>query len=92
MRKFVPGSGMDIKGDQVDARDYRVSFDKIHQVMGFKPRFTVDDGIREIADALASGRIRNPFADVYHNYRHLKQHTRTHPVTTVGRVPATAAS
>jgi lipopolysaccharide/colanic/teichoic acid biosynthesis glycosyltransferase/nucleoside-diphosphate-sugar epimerase len=92
VRKFVPGSGMDIKGDQVDARDYRVSFDKIHQVMGFKPRFTVDDGIREIADALASGRIRNPFADVYHNYRHLKQHTRTHPVTTVGRVPATAAS
>jgi hypothetical protein len=83
---------MEIKGEQVDARDYRVSFDKIHQVMGFKPRFTVDDGIREIAEALASGRIRNPFADVYNNYRHLKQHARTNPVPTAGRVPATAAS
>jgi lipopolysaccharide/colanic/teichoic acid biosynthesis glycosyltransferase/nucleoside-diphosphate-sugar epimerase len=92
VRKILPNAGMEIKTDQADARDYRVSFDKIHQVMGFKPRFTVDDGIREIADALASGRIRNPFADVYHNYRHLKQHTRTHSVPTAGRVPAAAAS
>jgi nucleoside-diphosphate-sugar epimerase len=92
VRKFLPNSGLEIKGDQVDARDYRVSFDKIHQVMGFKPRFRVEDGIREIADALASGRIRNPFADVYHNYRHLKQRTHTQAVPTVGRVAATATS
>jgi hypothetical protein len=89
---LLPNAGLEIKSDQVDARDYRVSFDKIHQVMGFKPRFTVADGIREIADALASERIRNPFADVYHNYRHLKQHTRTHSVPAAGRVPAAAAS
>jgi nucleoside-diphosphate-sugar epimerase len=91
VRKVLPNARIEIKGDQADARDYRVSFDKIHQVMGFKPRFTVLDGIREIADALAGGQIRDPFADIYHNFRHLKQ-TRTHSVPTAGRVPAAAAS
>ena len=90
VRKILPDARIEIKGDQVDARDYRVSFDKIHQVMGFKPRFGVLDGIREIADVLASGQIRDPFADIYNNFRHLKQ-TRTHSAQT-GRVPAAAAS
>jgi hypothetical protein len=70
-----------------------VSFDKIRQVLGFQPRFTVEDGVREIAAALAAGTIRDPFADVYHNYKHLKQSmTRAPEPDTSRRVPATAAA
>ena len=45
-------------------------------MLGWEPRFTVEDGIREIAEALRTGRVADPLADVYHNYRHLKLHAR----------------
>ena len=83
---------IEIKTEQGDRRDYRVAFDKIHQVLGYRPRFTVADGIREIAEALASGRIRDPFADVYHNYRWLKQHAHAPADGAARRVPATVAA
>jgi nucleoside-diphosphate-sugar epimerase/lipopolysaccharide/colanic/teichoic acid biosynthesis glycosyltransferase len=92
VRPHVPSAEIEIKTEQGDRRDYRVAFDKIHQVLGFKPRFSVEDGIREIADALTSGRIRDPFADVYHNYRYLKQVTRVPTPETSRRVAATVAA
>jgi nucleoside-diphosphate-sugar epimerase len=93
VQRHVPTAEIDIKTEQGDRRDYRVSFDKIRQVLGFQPRFTVEDGIREIAGALAAGTIRDPFADVYHNYKHLKQAmTRAPQPETARRVPATAAA
>jgi nucleoside-diphosphate-sugar epimerase len=93
VKRRVPASEIEIKTEQGDRRDYRVSFDKIRQVLGFQTRFTVEDGIREIADALAAGRIRDPFADIYHNYRHLKQQqARAHTPETIRRVPAAAAA
>jgi nucleoside-diphosphate-sugar epimerase len=53
-----------------DARNYRVSFDKIHERLGFEPRHTVPGSIERLVDAIASGM----FADVedrslaYRNY------------------------
>jgi lipopolysaccharide/colanic/teichoic acid biosynthesis glycosyltransferase/nucleoside-diphosphate-sugar epimerase len=92
VRRHVPEAEMEIKTEQGDRRDYRVAFDKIRQVLGFQPRFTVEDGIREIADALAAGRIENPFDDVYHNYRHLKLHARPPALQTARRGPAAVAA
>jgi nucleoside-diphosphate-sugar epimerase len=92
VRRHVPSAEIEIKTEQGDRRDYRVAFDKIHQVLGYRPRFTVADGIREIAEALASGRIRDPFADVYHNYRWLKQHAHAPAEGAARRVPATVAA
>ena len=40
-----------------DTRNYRVSFDKIRQQLGFKPEHTPQDGAREIYDALRSGKL-----------------------------------
>jgi nucleoside-diphosphate-sugar epimerase len=42
-----------------DNRNYRVRFDKIHNVLGFRPHYTVRDGVREIIDAFASGAIQD---------------------------------
>lgn len=51
--------GNDIKIDRVekdeDPRDYRVSFDKIQRELDFRITRTVDDGIKEILDALKQG-------------------------------------
>jgi nucleoside-diphosphate-sugar epimerase/lipopolysaccharide/colanic/teichoic acid biosynthesis glycosyltransferase len=92
VQRHLPKAALEIKGDVTDPRDYRVSFDKIRSVLGFQPRFTVEDGIREIAEALQSGRIAEPLADVYHNYRYLRLHARTSGRERTDRVPAWAAT
>jgi len=43
----------------LDTRSYRVSFDKIKKVLGFRPKYTVKDGAREIYNALRNGDL-NP--------------------------------
>jgi nucleoside-diphosphate-sugar epimerase len=50
-----------------DPRDYRVSFAKVHAVLGYEPRRTVQDGIDEVHRLLRSGAIADPRADVYRN-------------------------
>ena len=50
-----------------DARDITVSFEKIHRELGFKALLTVDDGVREIVNALRLGLIREPQHERYRN-------------------------
>jgi nucleoside-diphosphate-sugar epimerase len=50
-----------------DPRDYKVSFDKIRQRLGFETLMTVPDGISEIISALDEGRFGDPFASHYRN-------------------------
>jgi len=76
VKKRVPKAKLEIKADATDRRDYRVSFDKIQYVLGFQPRFTVEDGISEIVGALDGGLIVDPTAEIYHNYRYLERHAQ----------------
>jgi nucleoside-diphosphate-sugar epimerase len=50
-----------------DPRDYKVSFDKIARVLGFRPAMTVPDGVAEIVAALDAGRFRDPFHGRHRN-------------------------
>jgi nucleoside-diphosphate-sugar epimerase len=50
-----------------DPRDYKVSFDKIRERLGFETLMTVPDGIAEVIAALDEGRFGDPFASVYRN-------------------------
>ncbi len=43
-----------------DMRDIRVSFDKIERVLGYKADVTVEDGIRELSEAILSGFLFDP--------------------------------
>jgi len=56
-----------------DMRDISVSFEKIKQQLGFNPQFTVDDGIREVLQALRLGLIRNPQDQHYRNAQFIVQ-------------------
>jgi nucleoside-diphosphate-sugar epimerase len=49
-----------------DPRDYRVSFERI-AALGFTPRMRLRDGIREVAEAIATGLIADPYAARYRN-------------------------
>lgn len=76
VKRQVPKARMEVIANVTDRRDYRVAFDKIRYILGFQPRFTVEGGISEIVEALGSGLIADPTADIYHNYRHLEKHVR----------------
>jgi nucleoside-diphosphate-sugar epimerase len=50
-----------------DPRDYRVSFEKIRDALGFEPAHRVPDGIDEVLAALGEGRFGDPFHARYSN-------------------------
>jgi nucleoside-diphosphate-sugar epimerase len=50
-----------------DPRDYKVSFARIRDVLGFGPQATVPDGIAETISALSRGEFNDPFAALYRN-------------------------
>jgi nucleoside-diphosphate-sugar epimerase len=64
----LPGRGnvSYVRRDE-DPRDYKVSFDKIRERLGFETTMTVPDGIAEVAAALDDGRFADPFDRRYRN-------------------------
>jgi nucleoside-diphosphate-sugar epimerase len=50
-----------------DMRDITVSFEKIERELGFKAIVTVEEGVREVVNALRLGLIREPQHERYRN-------------------------
>jgi nucleoside-diphosphate-sugar epimerase len=50
-----------------DPRDYKVSFDKVREVLGFETLMTVPDGIGEILEGLDDEAFGDPFSPSYRN-------------------------
>lgn len=56
-----------------DMRDITVSFEKIRRELGYKTTLTVDDGVREVVNALRLGLIREPQHERYRNAQFIVQ-------------------
>lgn len=56
-----------------DKRSYRVSFNKIREVLNFKPQYTPREGAKEVFDALKEGRLNSddPRTITVKWYKHL---------------------
>jgi nucleoside-diphosphate-sugar epimerase len=68
---------LDVVPDDSDARNYNVSFEKIGRRLAFEPQFTPADGVREIYEALKSGRIDTGIKTVTVRwYQHLMEAKR----------------
>lgn len=65
--KFLPEARIKYVEKQEDPRDYRVNFDKIHQVLGFEISKTVPNGIEQILQVVKDGFIVNPDDGRYKN-------------------------
>ena len=57
-----------------DNRSYHVNSDKVKRVLGFAPKFTLEDAIRSLADAFKAGKIPDPFTNpLYSNIRRMQE-------------------
>jgi nucleoside-diphosphate-sugar epimerase len=48
---------VEIAPDDIDKRNYKISFEKLRTDLGFAPTITIPEGIREIYDAMKAGRV-----------------------------------
>jgi nucleoside-diphosphate-sugar epimerase len=55
-----------------DNRSYHVSSAKMRHVLGFVPRFTIEDAVSDLCAAFADGRVSAMNDDVYHNIRRMQ--------------------
>ncbi|GAB4152618.1 MAG: NAD(P)-dependent oxidoreductase [Roseiflexaceae bacterium] len=71
----VPGTIVEYKNLTFggDMRDITVSFAKIRTILGFEPRISVPDGIREVRDALSDRLIMDALDSRYRNAQFIVQ-------------------
>src|SRR5436190_12717765 len=67
LQQRLPDARVRYVHKEEDPRDYRVAFEKIDLALGYRPRYTVADGIDEMMALLRSGILDEPAAEVYRN-------------------------
>ncbi|MFD7070641.1 NAD-dependent epimerase/dehydratase family protein [Streptomyces sp. NPDC059913] len=70
--------------DEADARDYRVSFARLHQAMPGICSTPLEQGVREIAGAVADGTLGNPRDPQYDNHAGLRRALASGRVAVLG--------
>lgn len=56
-----------------DNRSYHINSDKIHRILGFVPKYTIEDAVYGLCDAFRQGKLPNSFDDdSYYNVRTMK--------------------
>ena len=57
-----------------DIRSYHVNSDKLQRMLGFKPKHTIEDAVRDLCAAVKAGKLPNSMDDnFYFNVRRLKE-------------------
>jgi nucleoside-diphosphate-sugar epimerase len=57
-----------------DIRSYHVNSDKLQRMLGFKPRHTIEEAVRDLGAAVKAGKLPNSMDDnFYFNVRRLKE-------------------
>ncbi|MBI4064003.1 MAG: NAD-dependent epimerase/dehydratase family protein [Elusimicrobia bacterium] len=80
IKKLIPGTEVINRGDDVDKRNYRVSFAKIRQALNFFPLHEPAEGILQIKAAVENGLIAD-YKDVrYNNYLTLSDESVSLPI------------
>lgn len=73
VNKAVPGSEVIEMSANVDPRNYWVSFNKLQNVLQFKPHWTVEKGIHQVIEAIHSGRVGDYRDAKYSNVKFLTE-------------------
>jgi len=67
IQQELPETEIELVQNNADPRSYRVDFTKVNSRLGYRPRHSIRDGIRELRVALEAGQWSDPSAPQYHN-------------------------
>jgi nucleoside-diphosphate-sugar epimerase/sorbitol-specific phosphotransferase system component IIC len=73
IKAYLPDAMIVSRGEDADKRNYWVSFNKVRDTLGFRPRWTVEDGIQQVIDALRSGKVQDYRDSRYSNVKFLTE-------------------
>ncbi|MCG6144956.1 NAD(P)-dependent oxidoreductase [Leptospira bandrabouensis] len=62
--KYLPNSKVSFKEHGSDPRNYKVNFSKVKSVLGFEPKYTVEDGVKELIEAFQLNLFKNLEQDI----------------------------
>ncbi len=57
VQRLVPTASLVSSGNDSDRRNYWVNFNKIHRALNFTPKWTVEQGIQQVIQAIRSGKV-----------------------------------
>jgi nucleoside-diphosphate-sugar epimerase len=83
----VPGTRVNSVRNSDDPRNYRVRFDKIRKVLGYRASVTLEQGVQEIVAAVREGQVRDWRDPIYSNLRQME-----HSVLRVLEAPSSDAN
>jgi nucleoside-diphosphate-sugar epimerase len=78
VHRLVPAAQFLSMGLDGDRRNYRVSFSKIRNILGFVPMWTVEQGVQQVIQAIGCGKVRDYQDARYSNAKFLGEEGRSH--------------
>lgn len=73
IKTHIPDTNYEILNENVDERNYRVSFEKIKQELGFNPEYDLDTGILEMIEKINSSKdLQNYSNKIFSNLETIK--------------------
>jgi len=72
VKKIIPKAEMKIDEKNIDKRDYNVSFDKINKALNYTTIRSIEDGVKEIKQAVEKNMFNDYLNKIYNNYSFLK--------------------
>lgn len=82
INQLVPEAEYVDSGRDGDRRNYRVSFKRVRDEIGFVPQWSLEAGARQVLEALRSGRVGDYRDPQYSNVRYLTERTDAVYLTT----------
>jgi nucleoside-diphosphate-sugar epimerase len=73
IQKAIPDAKVIQMDNNADRRNYRVNFDKITRVLSFQPKWTVERGIEQVAQAIRLGQVSDYRDRKYSNFQFLRE-------------------
>lgn len=73
IQKEIPSAKIVLMGADTDKRNYWVSFKKIEGTLGFVPQWSVIDGVRQVIEAIQSGKVGDYRSAKYSNVKFLSE-------------------
>jgi dTDP-4-amino-4,6-dideoxygalactose transaminase/nucleoside-diphosphate-sugar epimerase len=86
VQKNLPDVELEVAPGDADRRTYNVNFDKMTELLGVTPGWTVENSVKEIHEALLGGGLPDPQSSRYYNIKLLKELVET--PATMGGEPA----